>query len=573
MSDLDAATAESLLSMPVAMLAAEIRRGTFKAVDVLHVFKARMLKIDHACNAVVDWSPYAEEEAKYVDEYRQRTGLVLGPLHGVPCSVKDSLRCKGMRIRLNMMTFKDAKPNRTDEPLAAQLRGAGAIIVCKTLPAQMNNTWGSGGPLHGDCLNPWDTLRSPAGSSCGEGALIGGGASPFGIGSDIGGSVRLPSSNCGICTLKPTCGRISELLESPGRYSVVGTYGVMAKTVDDVSTVFSVLLGDALFSGESRIPPIPFHHVEFSSVRPLRVAYYTDILGAGYPGICPTARRAIEDAVAGLKRRGHQVFLFELSNAKELETEARTVDASFRISVRPPRDSDESYRIQKRTGPPRDSVQGAKDSFASWVSPDEIVHPDLAANFKKVEDAEHDAMHATFVHTGRTHNGSSTGYEQLMGRRDEIRNRFYSEVKKSNIDVLLGPTIGIPSVYVEDYVLVSHIQFTTRFFNVMDMPAGHVTTTLVTKQDIAQPWDLKTEDEKLRKAVKRSFENGEGMPMGVQVAALPFKEELCLRAMREVAAAVPFAGGHTKLSPVPRRTPSLGARPEPIGEAAPKSRL
>merc|ERR1719188_521212 len=135
-----------------------------------------------------------------------------------------------------------------DSAVVVALRNAGAVPFCKTTMSQLGDTWGGGSPAYGDTLNPWDTLRTTGGSSCGEGALVGGGGSPFGIGSDVGGSVRIPSAMCGICTLKPTAKRLTfnwenyrTILNHDGDYGVLATAGPMARRVEDLVEVLSAL--------------------------------------------------------------------------------------------------------------------------------------------------------------------------------------------------------------------------------------------------------------------------------------------------------------------------------------------
>ena len=148
--------------------------------------------------------------------------LSLGP--------EDHLALKGHLVTMGLRNVREQQEKRPidrSSTLANALRSAGAIIFCKTTMTQLGETWGGGSPAHGDTLNPWDTLRTSGGSSCGEGALLGAAGSPFGIGSDVGGSVRIPASFCGICALKPTAFRLTfnwetgqTILGHPGDYGV-----------------------------------------------------------------------------------------------------------------------------------------------------------------------------------------------------------------------------------------------------------------------------------------------------------------------------------------------------------------
>ncbi|CAE7674946.1 faah-1 [Symbiodinium pilosum] len=202
---------ESILALDIEELAAAIRDRRFSAQSVLHAYRARAEAVHQACNAVAFWLPTAEQEARKADEHLQRTGAVLGPLHGIPFTVKDHVAVAGTPITLGMRTLqRHGLTTKNDDNLVVVLRALGAIPFAKSTMVQLGMSIGGGSPAHGDTLNPWDTRRTSGGSSCGEGALVGAGASPFGIGSDVGGSVRIPAAYCGIASLKPTVGRISE---------------------------------------------------------------------------------------------------------------------------------------------------------------------------------------------------------------------------------------------------------------------------------------------------------------------------------------------------------------------------
>eukprot|EP00930_Biecheleria_cincta_P019257 TRINITY_DN14744_c0_g1_i1.p1 TRINITY_DN14744_c0_g1~~TRINITY_DN14744_c0_g1_i1.p1 ORF type:complete len:558 (-),score=73.87 TRINITY_DN14744_c0_g1_i1:163-1836(-) len=554
------ASHSEILSLSVPQLAVALRSGKFTALEAMKVYKARAAEINHACNAVIAWCDDAEQRAKDADEHLKRTGQVLGPLHGVPCTIKDHVAIKGIALSLNMITLKRREkppiPGH-DDPIVTTLRNLGAIPFAKTLMTQMGGTWGSGGPADGDCLNPWDTLRSPAGSSSGEGALIGAGASPFGVGSDVGGSLRLPSANCGICTLKPTCGRlVADMLTDPGEYSIPATSGIMAKTASEVSAIYADLLSDRWWSAKlaPRVPPIPFDHASFSSKVPLRIGYFIDEVS--YPKPCPTARRAVEEAVEGLRRRGHDVVPFGPESAGAVDlADIRGCDLSF-FSATIPLNADK---------PGGRKVRGA--GLPSWADEDEPSHPDFSLMRRSAIPNEF--VVKGFDHPMQKSNGSSRGYTNLMARRDAIRGRFYHKMNKAGLDVLLCPTVPIPAAHVEEARYVQRANQQCRLFNFLDMPAGHITTTVVSEADLSQPYELGAVDAEMSRAARRSLEDGGlGLPMGVQVATLPWREEICLRAMCEVQEACPFVGGHSKLAPVPRRTPAMGEKPQPISNVA-----
>ena len=201
-------------------------------------------------------------------------------------------------------------PSRThhraeqDDLYVARVREAGAIILGKTNVAQLLLYFESDNPVYGRSNNPWNLERTPGGSSGGQAAIIAAGGSPMGLGTDIGGSLRIPATFCGITSLKPTTGRTPDA----GRYSipigqraVVSQAGVLARTVADVALGTEILNGGRNPNTE---PPMPLGDPGTVDVSRLRVAYYTE---DGTFQTAPAVRRAVLEAADTLKSCGAQV--------------------------------------------------------------------------------------------------------------------------------------------------------------------------------------------------------------------------------------------------------------------------
>jgi amidase len=222
-------------------LAAMVRGGEVSPVELVEQHLAR---IDPRMNAFVTVREQALDEARQIE--------LDGPLAGVPISVKDSFDVAGLPTRCGSR-LRPATPVSQDAPAVARLRAAGAIVIGKTNTPELLASYESDNPLTGRTSHPLDPERTPGGSSGGEAAAIAAGFSAGGLGSDGGGSIRVPAHFCGIAGLKPTPGRIP----SGGHFPPLGNLGVpgpMARSVEDVRLLFSVLADKPGGSpGEARV--------------------------------------------------------------------------------------------------------------------------------------------------------------------------------------------------------------------------------------------------------------------------------------------------------------------------------
>ena len=212
-------------------------RGTLSPVEALQSVMERIARLNPRINAFAVMNPTALEAAGQ-SATRWRAGRPLGLLDGVPCTVKDLLDVAGLPTRRgSRLTSPEPVPD--DAPAVISLRSAGAVIVGKTTTTEYG--WKTPGdcPLHGITRNPWDPSRTTGGSSAGAGAAGAACFGPLHIGTDAGGSVRLPAAWCGLVGLKPSFGRIPQW--PLGAFANVACAGPMTRTVGDCALMFSVL--------------------------------------------------------------------------------------------------------------------------------------------------------------------------------------------------------------------------------------------------------------------------------------------------------------------------------------------
>ncbi len=235
---------EELLFMPAVRAAALIRRRQLSPVEYLDAVLARARAVQPHLNCFV---LVMEEEARAAARAAEQAvmdGAALGPLHGVPMTIKDLLDVTGVPTRHGSGIFADAAPAQRDEAMVARLRAAGAIIWAKTTTPEFGVKGLTDGPAFGITRNPWNTGRTPGGSSGGAAAAVAAGAGPLGLGTDGAGSVRGPAACCGLVGLKPTLGVVPwETGRDAFGNNVYG--GPLARTVADAAVMHSVLTGPA----------------------------------------------------------------------------------------------------------------------------------------------------------------------------------------------------------------------------------------------------------------------------------------------------------------------------------------
>ena len=228
-----------MTSRPHQLTALEIlaayRRKDLSPIDVVEDLLAHITRWEPHLNALYAFDPEGARAAARASAERWDKGTPLGPLDGIPATIKDNIATKGVPIPLGTAATR-LTPATEDAPPAARLHEAGAIIFSKTTMPDYGMLSSGLSSFHGITRNPWDLDMNPGGSSAGAGAAAAAGYGPLHIGTDIGGSVRLPACWCGIFTLKPSLGRIPIDPPYVGRIA-----GPMTRTVDDAALMMSVL--------------------------------------------------------------------------------------------------------------------------------------------------------------------------------------------------------------------------------------------------------------------------------------------------------------------------------------------
>ena len=300
-------------------IAAQIRRKAVSPVEVARTHLDRIERLNPKLNAFVDYKPEAVLAQAREAEKAILRGDELGPLLGVPVSIKSSIDVAGhrseagTRLRAGHIASEDA-------PLVARLRSAGAVILGVTNTPELLMAWETDNLLYGRTNNPWDLTRTSGGSSGGEAAAIAAGLSAGGVGSDGGGSIREPAHFCGICGLKPTPGRIpstGHFPKSGGPFALIGVVGPMARTIEDVRTLFEAMAGwddgDPPY-GDPCAAPVEVREIQETTVRGINIGLFED---DGRTPVTPETRSAVNRAASLLLGFGFRVEPFRPAGLEE----------------------------------------------------------------------------------------------------------------------------------------------------------------------------------------------------------------------------------------------------------------
>ncbi|MFY9803382.1 MAG: amidase [Candidatus Acidiferrales bacterium] len=305
---------DDLVYSSLVEMAADIRLRTISATELVEAHLSRIARLNPKLNA------YVHVDAAGARRQAQAAEAVLasragddspGPLHGVPLSVKSSVDVAGWPCECGS-ALRKGYVAAEDAPLVARLRAAGAILLGSTNCPEFLMAYETDNLLYGRSNNPWDLARTPGGSSGGEAAAIAAGCSAGGVGSDGGGSIRIPAHFVGICGLKTTPGRVPATGHYPasaGPFAQLGVVGPMARTISDVTRLFEVMAGPD--PGDPASAPVPLRRWSDEETRNLRVAYFED---DGATPVTPETAVAVRRAADALRQQGFQVEAWRPQN-------------------------------------------------------------------------------------------------------------------------------------------------------------------------------------------------------------------------------------------------------------------
>jgi Asp-tRNA(Asn)/Glu-tRNA(Gln) amidotransferase A subunit family amidase len=296
--------------LPAVEQLALLQQGKISALELAEEYIRRIERLNPSLNAFIEFDADAVRA--------QARRAVGGPLAGLPLSLKSTISLHGYRCEVGSL-LRRGMVAEEDAEAVVRLRAAGATLLGTTNCPEFLMAYETDNRLYGRTSNPWNLDYSAGGSSGGEAAAIAAGLSAMGLGSDSGGSVRVPAHFCGICALKPTPGRVPGRGHVPagvGPFSILGAVGPMARTVADVSLLFEVLAGQDVLDPSSS--PVPYRRVSLDDAKQIPIGWFED---DGLTPVTAETREAVRGAARALEEQGFRVERFRpaaLEEAREL---------------------------------------------------------------------------------------------------------------------------------------------------------------------------------------------------------------------------------------------------------------
>ena len=303
-----------LWALEAADLAALIRAGVVSSREAVASCLARVDAVNGALNAVVRrFDAEALADADRADQ-AQRAGAALGPLHGVPVTIKVNIDQRGHPTDGGVEAYRDLIA-AVDNPVVGNLREAGAIVVGRTNTPCYSMRWHTDNALHGATINPWNAAITPGGSSGGAGAAVASGMGPIAHGNDIAGSVRYPAYCCGVFGLRPTYGRVPSSNATatglaPIASQLMAVQGPLTRSMRDMRLAFDAMAKPSPRDPRTLVPapPEPPAH-------PLRIALVPQLAGLA---VDPAVAAAVNEAGRRLEAAGCHVEVIEPPRLREL---------------------------------------------------------------------------------------------------------------------------------------------------------------------------------------------------------------------------------------------------------------
>ena len=542
--------ARRLLLGSAGAMSASLRSGAVTSEALTLACCERVHAVGWALNAATHELFAAALADARASDARRAAGAPLGALDGVPISVKDVFEVGGedTTAGLAARAFRAAP---RDGLLVRMLRAAGLVVVCKSNVPQCLMVPESDNFVFGRSLNPWAGDRTPGGSSGGEGALVAAQCVPLGLGSDIGGSIRIPAAFCGVCGFKPTAPRLTRRgMPAPrpagvdGQCAVLPTAGPLARRVGDLRLLMAALLSDGEggqwgLGGDPTVPLLPWSYAAFEArrrglpgrmwraaasvpppggaggaPRPLRVGV---LAGDGFWEAAPACARAVREAAAALAAGGHEVAAWDPRAAGAVDLRRAAVVYYALMAA-------DGGLAEFKAGLEGERLHPMYSLLNVLASLPWLLRAPIAAALRALGQERAAELLATA--RGR----STREYWAIVAEREQIRDAFFDAWRAAGFDVLLCPAMGVPAFPHGGSRDLTPACSATFLWNLLDAPAGVLPVTRVRADECVYEAPPAQADA-FAAAAQRAMVGAEGLPVGVQVVGLPWRDEETLEAM------------------------------------------
>lgn len=519
---------KSYLDADVSTIAGNIKSQKWSAENVIIASIKSCLLAHEATNCITEERfREALAEAKLRDDRVKELGNkapeVLGPLWGVPTSVKDAFDITGLDTSVGMTSWcGDLKTE--DAVLPKILQDSGAVVICKTnIPATMM-TYECRNPIFGATTNPYSKQHTCGGSSGGEGAILALNGTLLGIGSDVGGSLRIPAHYCGIYSLKPSSGRFPKkghANPNAGFISIPSVTGPMNRSMADLEIVTKVVLNSHPELYDYSVIPLPYDEEKTKLFQKLKFGYY---LNDGYVRSSPPIQRAIKMVVKLLESAGHEVVLFDppdMVEAAAIFSGVVTSDGFKTCLDNVSPDPVDSHLRLQTTAPYYPRIGAALATGVEYALGD--------AKFAKV-------ARAASVKTAHE-------LQKWNDRLSTLRTRWHELKMRTGIDAFITPPQCLPAIPNNSVSNISTTAIATSLFNMLDYTAGIVPVTTVDKSIdvLTSDWHAQLNGAKFGVLEKLIYQGKSpiydpvkmhGLPVGVQIVGGRLEEEKVISIMK-----------------------------------------
>ena len=511
-----------LSASKLASLMAQKKLSSLEIVDAL---LAHSRRVDERLGAIVHRFEGARVRARELDNLRARNAL-LGPLHGLPISVKESIETVGVASTVGLKQRRN-NPALHDAATVKVAKEAGALVLFKTNVPQTLLSFETNNPLFGRTKNPYDLTRTPGGSSGGEAAALASGQSVLGIGTDIGGSIRIPATFSGIAGLKPTEHRWSNRGSTAaivGQESIRSQMGPMARHTEDLALLWQAICPQRLAELDPFVPPIGVKD-EAVDLKGMRVGYYED---DGFVAPSPAVRRAVNEAAKYLQDAGAELIPYRPHRpTRTTMLFFAIVSSDGALSLQRALGDepliDELSRVRRIARLPR-RLRKTLSTVASLLGEDRLSEFLDVLGQKRVDQLW-----------------------SLVEQRNQIRFAEAENWSERRLDALLCPAFATPAVpHTRSRDFVIGAAYAMRY-NVLNLPAGVVPVTSVRSTESLRQGG----QDRFDKAAAEIDKGSAGLPVGVQVVARPYQEGLVIKLMQAVEDRAQHADGFPTLPQLP----------------------